>query len=571
MNASRIMTISRRTALLASIVTLVVACGKPDESATQNLTPADTLVVNANGYTLRDGDLATFATMVITDGKVVATGDATLARQYQATKTIDVKGNTILPGLIDAHGHVSSLGVLRSNLDLAGANTLDTALSNIAAYDRNLPDNATWILGRGWNQVLWDGQQFPTASDIDAAIQSDRAVFLGRIDGHAGWVNSKALTLAGIDSTTPDPAGGKIVRDEDGNATGVLIDGAMSLVEQVIPAPTLAQQKTHLREAMDELASLGVTGVHDAGTTLDELKLYQALADEGNMAIRVSAMLGGIETLNAVDAPIMNYADDLFQATSVKLYADGALGSRGAAMIEEYSDDPGNSGLLFANEEGMADMIRQAHAKGFAAHIHAIGDRANQAVLAAFAEVNGGKPSAFNDRVEHAQVVTLEDIQRFAELDIIASIQPTHATSDKNMAEDRVGSERIVGAYAWQRMLDGGVRLAGGSDFPVEKPEMYDGLYAAVSRKDKDGNPVEGWYPDQALSREEALAAFTTWAADSVGQADVIGEISPGMWADFIVIDRDYFDIPENEIWQIETLQTWVGGRQVYRSEKTPN
>ncbi|MFK8053877.1 MAG: amidohydrolase [Woeseiaceae bacterium] len=557
----------RRLMLPALIITLIGCTSGEDDVADAPKTSVDTLITNANGYTLRNGELIRFSTMTIRDGKIVATGDESLAGAYTADTTIDAKGQTILPGLIDAHGHVSSLGALRSRVDLAGIATLDSTLSRIAAFDRELDEGAQWLLGRGWNQVLWTGKQFPTASDLDDIVGNDRAVFLNRVDGHAAWANSKALELAGINSETPDPAGGKILRDENGAATGVLIDAAMGLVFDVIPMPPRDEQKMHIEIALQELASLGITGVHDAGSTLTELSLYEELADEDKMAIRVSAMLGGMETLAEVDAPVENYANDIYQATSVKLYADGALGSRGAAMIEDYSDDPGNQGLLFANETGLAEMIQAAHDKGFAAHVHAIGDRANQAALSAFAMVNNDAPSAFNDRVEHAQIVALEDIKRFATLDIIASIQPTHATSDMNMAEDRVGSERILGAYAWRRMLDAGVRLAGGSDFPVEKPDMYDGLYSAVARKDKQGNPVEGWFPDQALTREQALALFTTWAAESVGQGDIIGELSEGMHADFIMLDRDYFEIPEIEIWQMKTRQTWVAGEPVFTAE----
>ncbi|MEM7611660.1 MAG: amidohydrolase [Pseudomonadota bacterium] len=543
---------------------LAAGCNSPgtDELAAIDADKADMIVVNANGYTMAGDALARFETLVIDDGKVIARGDASLADQYNPATTLDVGGRTVLPGLIDAHGHVSSLGKLRQTVDLAGIGSLDSTLGVIATYDRSLGDDTQWLIGRGWNQVLWTEKRFPTAKDLDGIV-GERPAFLNRIDGHAAWANTAALQLAGIDDNTPDPDGGKIIRDDNGKATGVLIDAAMSLVQAVVPPDDTAAQRDHLRVAMYELAALGVTGVHDAGVSATEVRLYQELADSGEMAIRVSAMLGGLEVLEAFDGPIQGYADDLFEVTSVKLYGDGALGSRGAALIEPYSDDPGNVGLLFAQEQEMAAAIRAAHEKGLAANIHAIGDRANEMVLNAFAMVNDGKPSAFNDRIEHAQIVTLEDIKRFAELDIIASFQPTHATSDMNMAEDRVGSERILGAYAWRRMLDAGVRMAAGSDFPVEKPEMFDGLYAAVTRKDKNGRPPEGWYPDQVLTREETLAAFTTWAADSVGQGDRIGELSDGYWADFIVIDRDYFEVPEAEIWQIQVEQTWVAGRQI--------
>ena len=541
----------------ALFAALVPGCSgeAPPEAA-----DADLLVINANGYTMADGVLKQFTTLAIVEGRVVAIGNADVADRYRAKRMIDVAGNTVLPGLIDAHGHVSSLGKLRATLDVAGVASLDETLARIGRFAADLEPGA-WLLGRGWNQVLWPEQQFPTRDDLDAVV-ADRPVFLNRIDGHAAWANSRALDLAGIGADTPDPAGGVIVRDEDGRATGVLIDSAMSLVELAVPAPDRDTQRDYLKSAMVELAGLGVTGVHDAGVSPLEVELYQELADAGEMPIRVSAMLGGMPALAAFEAPIRGYAADRFEVTSVKLYADGALGSRGAAMLEPYSDDPGNLGLLFANAATMSDWIRAAHDKGFAANVHAIGDAANRAVLDAFETARDGAPDSarFNDRIEHAQVVSLEDIPRFRELGVVASFQPTHATSDMNMAEDRVGSERIRGAYAWQRMLDAGVRMAAGSDFPVEKPDMFDGLFAAVTRQDKRNQPTRGWFPDQALSREQTLAAFTTWAAESVGQGERIGSLSPGYWADFIVIDRDFFTIPASDIWRIRVLETWVAG-----------
>ncbi|MEL7311731.1 MAG: amidohydrolase family protein [Pseudomonadota bacterium] len=553
----------QRLTLLFVIALTVAACQQGSES---NLQSVDLVVVNANGYTIDDERLVSFDTLVINEGRVVAIGSAELAMQYQSEQTLDVAGKTLLPGLIDAHGHVSSLGKLRKTLDVAGVASLDGTLSRIAAFESTLDNESQWLLGRGWNQVLWEENRFPTRQDIDVVVK-DRPVFLNRIDGHAAWANSKALELAGIDDDTPNPMGGVIVRDESGSATGVLVDSAMGIVNAVVPEPAESVQRDYLKTAMQELASLGITGVHDAGVTTLEVALYQDLADAGEMPIRVSAMLGGIPVLEDFNAPIRGYADDLFEVTSVKLYADGALGSRGAAMIDPYTDDPDNLGLLFADTQTMAGYISSAHKKGFAANIHAIGDAANKTVLDAFESVREKGETGFNDRIEHAQVVTLQDIPRFKSLDVVASFQPTHATSDMNMAEDRVGGDRILGAYAWQRMLGSGVKMAAGSDFPVEKPEMFDGLFAAVTRQDKNGKPNNGWFPDQALSREQTLAAFTIWASRSVGQGDRIGQLTPGMHADFIIIDRDYFEIPSEEIWQIKTLETWVGGRQVYAAE----
>ena len=548
--------------LIALAALLIAACGETPPPEPEARQTADLVIVNANGYTMTRDGLARFATLVVDDGRVVATGDAALAARWAGAETRDVGGTTILPGLIDAHGHVSSLGALRRSLDLAGVTSLDATLSRIADHERRLSDDTAWLLGRGWNQVLWPDQAFPTAADLDAVV-AERPVYLNRIDGHAAWVNGRALELAGITAETEDPDGGRILRDDDGAPTGVLIDAAMGIVEAVIPPASVDVQRENLRVAMVELASLGVTGVHDAGASPLEISLYQSLADAGDMPVRVSAMLAGMDALEAFEAPIRGYGDDRLDVTAVKLYEDGALGSRGAAMIDPYNDDPDNSGLLFLSAPELADQIRIAYSRGFGANVHAIGDLANRAVLDAFESLQSERPDGIRNRIEHAQVIALDDIPRFAELDVVASIQPTHATSDMNMAEDRVGTERIRGAYAWRRLLESGARIAAGSDFPVEKPEMFDGLYAAVTRQDKRGRPKEGWYPDQALTREETLAAFSLWAADSAGQADRLGSLEPGKWADFILIDRDYFTIPPAEIWQIEVLETWVGGRQV--------
>ncbi|MEM9173026.1 MAG: amidohydrolase [Pseudomonadota bacterium] len=555
----------QRTLLLPGLSAIALLASGCDSTAPERQR-IDLLVTEANGYNvLADATIVPFEVMAVDSGKVIALGDAALAQQFSATKTLAVSGATVLPGLIDAHGHVSSLGKLRQSLDVAGIASLDQTLSAVADYAQGLTAGE-WVTGRGWNQVIWRDQQFPTAEDLDSVV-AERPVFLNRIDGHAAWANTEALRLAGINADTVDPDGGKILRDAQGEATGVLIDSAMGLVERVIPIDTRERRTAHIKTALAELASLGITSVHDAGSLLVEISIYQALAKNNELPIRVSAMLGGEATLDAFNAPIRGYAEDRFETTSVKLYADGALGSRGAALLSDYSDNLGNTGLLFADAATMAKVIGKAHAKGFAAHIHAIGDAANRAVLDAFEELNDGKPSGLHDRIEHAQVLALDDIPRLKTLGITASVQPTHATSDKNMAEDRLGSERIKGAYAWRKFLDAGVAIAAGSDFPVEKPEMFDGLYAAISRQDKQGEPLGGWYPGEALTREETLAAFSIWAAASVDQDDRLGNLSPGQWADFIVIDRDYFDVPVAQIWQIDVLQTWVAGELVYRRD----
>lgn len=528
---------------------------------------AATALHNVNGYTSTDNGIVEFSVLVFDDaGRVIATGDAGLLEELSGATRIDGGQRTVLPGLIDAHAHVSGLGFLKSNLDLTGVQTVDDAVAAIARYARDKP-HARWIQGRGWNQVLWPVQEFPNASHIDAVV-SDRPVWLRRVDGHAGWANSATMKLAGIDDDTPDPVGGKIIRDSKGHATGVLVDRAMDLIAPHIPRPDKAEVRTAIRAAVDALLSEGMTGVHDAGIDILTAENYMSMADDGELGMRIYAMTdGGGDVLDAIGKPIRGYGNDHLDIASVKLYTDGALGSRGAAMIEPYSDDPENRGLVFWTQEELDAMVEKANRMGFQAGIHAIGDLGNRMALDAFAKAQHGEPSPLRNRIEHSQIVTLDDIQRFAELGIIASMQATHATSDMNMAEDRIGPERILGGYAWRRMLDAGVILANGSDFPVELSNPFHGLYAAVTRKGRDGEPAAGWYTDQALTRAEALHSFTLAAAYAARQEDRLGSLEPGKWADFIVIDRDYFDVPAAEIDDIAVLETWVGGERVYARE----
>jgi predicted amidohydrolase YtcJ len=530
-------------------------------------TSADTALHNINGYTSSDDGLVTFSVLVFDDaGRVIATGDEGLLEEYAHAEQTDGQQRTVLPGMIDAHAHVAGLGFLKTSLDLTGVLSVEDAVAAIAQYAKDKP-HARWIQGRGWNQVLWPVQEFPGASHIDAVVD-DRPVWLRRVDGHAGWANSVTMALAGIDDDTPDPVGGKIIRDANGRATGVLIDRAMDLVAPHIPKPEKAEGRAAIRAAVDTLLSEGITGVHDAGIDVAMAEIYMSMADDGELGIRINAMTGGAgDVLDAIGTPIRGYGNDRLEIASVKLYTDGALGSRGAAMIEPYSDDPENRGLPFWTQEELDAMVEKANRMGFQVGIHAIGDLGNRMALDAFAKAQHGKPSPLRNRIEHSQIVTLDDIPRFAELGIIASMQATHATSDMNMAEDRVGPERILGGYAWRRMLDAGVALANGSDFPVELSNPFHGLYASVTRQGRDGGPEGGWYADQALTRAEALHSFTLAAAYAARQEDRLGSLEPGKWADFIVIDRDYFDIPASEIDDIVVLETWVAGERAYLRE----
>ena len=531
---------------------------------------ADTAVHNVTGYTPTSEGIARFETLLIDDsGRVLATGNEELLAENPDARLIDGGGATLLPGLTDAHAHLYRQGLLMISLNLAGVTSLDEAVERIREYAGQR--RAGWITGRGWNQVLWPSNAFPAASDIDVVVD-DRPVWLERIDGHAGWANSYALELAGIDRDTPDPVGGKIVRDGSGRATGILIDKAMELIDRHVPQPTRAEIREAMAMAIENLLALGITGAHDAGITKAEAEAYLSMADDGALGLRIYAMLlDAGENLAAFDAPIRAYGNDRLDISAVKLVADGALGSRGAAMIEPYSDDVENTGLTIWTQAELDEMVRRANDKGFQVGIHAIGDLGNRMALDAFDRAQGGKPSPLRNRVEHAQIVALDDIPRFARLGVVASMQPVHATSDMNMAEDRVGAERIRGGYAWRRLLDSGAVIASGSDFPVELPNPFHGLYAAVSRQDRNEMPHNGWYADQAMNREEALRSFTLDAAYAAHQEKRLGSLEPGKWADFILIDRDYFAVPIAEIDDIRVLQTWVGGKLVYEaSGSTP-
>jgi predicted amidohydrolase YtcJ len=530
--------------------------------------PEVTLLHNVNGYTLTsDGQLINFEAIAIQDGKVLETGSSSdLQESYGSATIIDGGGRTLLPGLIDAHAHVMGLGDAILNVNLMGLTSLDDNLNTIQAYASNYPQ-LIWIKGRGWNQVLWEENRFPTALELDRAV-SDRPVWLRRVDGHAGWANSEAMRIAGITRDTPDPVGGAILKDANGDPTGVFIDRAMGLIEQHIPPTNENEQRAALEASLNEMKEMGLTGVHDAGTGVSAFRLMKEFADAGKMTTRIYGMISGsgeaFDVLSA-DGPVIGYADDKLFLRSVKIYSDGALGSRGAALIDDYSDDPGNRGLLFNTEEEFTQMIGKVTEKGFQAGVHAIGDRGNRVILNAFENVlaqQGDK--GLRNRIEHSQVVTLEDIPRFKELGIIASMQPTHATSDMNMAEDRVGPDRILGAYAWRTFLDQGTVIAAGSDFPVELSNPFHGLYSAITRQDHTGMPEGGWYPEQSLTREEALHGFTLGAAYGAHMEDIVGSLEPGKWADFILIDRDYFNVDVSEIWQIEVLETWLAGKKIF-------
>ena len=540
-------------------VFLVSACSSGKQSTT-------TIMANINGYSFDNNrQLQQFQTLVFDNGRVVATGGPTLGANYPEANLIDGKGLTLLPGITDAHGHVSSLGYALLQIDLRGATSARQVSSLISKYAKEKPF-LNWIQGRGWNQVLWPGQQYPTAPILDELV-SDRPVWLERIDGHAGWANSKALALAGISANTISPPGGEIIRDQNGNPTGILIDNAMALVNQIVPPPSDEEMAAALAVATSHLLSLGITSVHDAGVSGRENDYYRQLANSGNLDVRLYGMISSTdpELGRILSAGPSNDPLDLYSARSVKVYTDGALGSRGAALLEPYSDRASHSGLLLTSKEQLRAIFSLSIQAGFQVAIHAIGDKGNRIALDevehAYATIGGRK---LRHRIEHSQVVALDDIPRFKSLDVIASMQPTHATSDMNMAEDRLGSDRLKGAYAWRSFLDQGSVLVSGSDFPIELANPFHGIHAAVTRQNQFDEPYGGWISKQAMTTEEAVRSFTIDAAWAAHQDKILGGLTEGKWADFILLDQDLFAIPVNELWKTKVAETWLAGKLVY-------
>ena len=548
---------------LAVFVILTITmggCSKQPESAR-------VVIENINGYTFdTDRQLQQFQTLAFEDGKVLATGDAQLAFAYPKAEKIDGQGKTLIPGIIDAHGHVSTLGYTLLTVDVRGLESAQTVAEAVAAYAAEKPA-LSWVQGRGWNQVLWPDQQYPSAAVLDAQI-SDRPVWLERIDGHAGWANSKTLALAGITGETASPAGGEIIRDSNGQPTGVLIDNAMYLVTRVIPAPNDDEIVLALETVSKHLLSLGITSTHDAGVSSAEHRLYRQIADSGDMQIRLYGMISStnsdIEQTLAAGHSIDE--QDIYTMRSIKVYVDGALGSRGAAMLEPYADRTSHSGLLVTSNDQLRDLFKKSIAAEFQVAIHAIGDKGNRIALDeveyAYATVGGRH---LRHRIEHSQVVHLDDIPRFKSLDVIPSMQPTHATSDMNMAEDRVGTERLKGAYAWRSFLDQGSRVVSGSDYPIELANPFHGIHAAVTRQNHDNMPLDGWIVQEAMTLKEVMRSFTVDAAWAAHQEDRLGGLTAGKWADFILLDQNIFQVEPEKLWQTQVLETWLAGERVYQ------
>lgn len=535
-----------------------------------------TVIDQVKGYTLAaksnaqnvdnlDYQWQKFSSIAFENGKVLAISEQSLVGQYKDATVIDGKGKVMLPGLIDAHGHILNLGKSRMQIDVRGLTSAQETAKAVSDYAKK-NKQLNWILGRGWNHELWSDKQYPTAQDLDEYV-TDKPVWLTRVDGHSGWANRKALELAGINKSTVDPDGGLIVRDKQGEPTGVLVDNAMYLLTKKLPKQTQAEKQLALDVAQKHLLSLGITSVHDAGISHDDYHLYIDNMKKNQIDMRIYAMLAAGDS-HIKEMLSRGYIEDeqgMLSIRSVKLSVDGALGSRGAAMLEPYSDKPEQSGLMLWSDSQLEQIYHMVLKEKFQLNVHAIGDKGNKIVLDNFANAFkkvGGQ--TLRNRIEHAQVVAVEDIKRFTELNIIPSMQPTHATSDMNMAEDRVGKQRLAGAYAWQTFLKQGSRIAAGSDFPVELANPFFGLHAAVTRQSREKQPIGGWRANEAMNIGQALRAFTIDAAYAAHQEKIVGSLEVGKWADFILLDSDVFELDKSDLWKVKVMQTWVGGQIKY-------
>ncbi|AHX12978.1 amidohydrolase [Dyella jiangningensis] len=532
---------------------------------------ATTLLINARIHTMDPARPEASALAWKEDGRLLDVGDtADLQKRYPDATKVDAQGASVIPGLIDAHGHMLGLGMTHIQVDLVGASSKQEVLDRLRAGAAKLPKGA-WLIGRGWDQNRWTGKQFPTAADLDAAFP-DRPVYLERIDGHAVWVNSAAMKHAtkALDGDW-QPQGGRIVRDGK-KATGVLVDGAVGLVAEAIPPLSHEQTREAYKAAFADAVAAGLTGVHDPGVSLDDFKVLQEMAAAGDIPLRLYEMADGNHAaLDWLCTQGGRWADasGRLQMRTVKLYMDGALGSRGAALLADYNDDHGNRGILVTSPDAYRTAVEKAYRCHVQVATHAIGDRGNRMVLDTYQSVLGDHANSDHRwRVEHAQIVALDDIPRFAKLRLIASMQPTHATSDMPWAEQRLGAERLKGAYAWQRFIHEKVPLAFGSDFPVEHVNPMLGLYAAVTRQDLNGQPPGGWLPDQRVSRIQALAGFTRGAAYAAFMENEVGTLKAGMRADFVILDGDVMTVPPRQIADLKPVSTWVDGKAVYRAEK---
>jgi predicted amidohydrolase YtcJ len=525
---------------------------------------ADTLIDNVDGVTIdADGKVKRFTGLVFDeDGKVVSVlerGDKRPAVDYR----LDGEGQVLIPGMIDAHVHVMDIGFAALTLDLSDTTSLEDALAKIKAFAEANPGRP-WILGRGWNQEKWGLGRFPTAAELDAIVP-DRPVWLERADNHANWANTLAITTAGVTAKTPDPAGGRIIRDAKGNPSGVFIDNAIALVGKAVPAPRAADRDLAFAKAQDVLLAKGITAVADMGTKPADWTTFRRAGDQGRLQVRIMSYADSIETLELMAGPEPTewLYDDKLRMGGIKLFLDGALGSRGASLKAPYADEHGTRGLPLLSPSQLRNLMSRAAMDNFQTAVHAIGDAANAEVLGAVEELSESYKGDRRWRIEHAQIIDPADIARMGQHGVIASMQPLHQTSDRLMAEARLGPDRLEGAYPWRSVLKVGGRLAFGSDSPVEPADPWAGMAAAISRTDASGEPFGGWFPQETVSREQAFAGFTSDAAYAGFAEGRFGRLIPGERADFLLVDRDPLLASPEDLRETTVRQVWIGGVRV--------
>ena len=534
---------------------------------------ADTLIDNVRGTTIgANGQPESFTGLLFDNAgtivRVIHAGDKKPKPKKEYQYHVDGKGRVMLPGMIDAHAHVMGLGFAALSLDLSETTSLAQALEKIRTFVAEHPDRP-WIVGRGWNQELWQLGRFPTAAELDA-VTGNRPVWLERVDGHAGWANTAALKAAGVTAASKDPAGGKLERNADGSPQGVLVDTAMELVNARLPAPRAEDRDVAFATAQQILFKRGVTAVADMGTSIDDWQAYRRAGDANRLYVRVMAYAAGVEQMSLIGGPGPSpwlYADRL-RLNGVKLYLDGALGSRGAWLKAPYADAPTTSGLPQLSETQLGNLMSRAAMDNFQIAVHAIGDKGNAAAIGAIDDLSATYKGDRRWRIEHAQIVDPKDFARFGQNGVIASVQPVHQTSDRTMAEARLGPDRLAGAYPWKSLQAAGAKLAFGSDAPVEQADPWAGFAAAISRQGPDGQPTGGWQPQERVDRATALAAYTSGAAFAGFAEKRFGRLAPGLRADFIVVDTDPMSASPEQIRATKVIETWIGGGLVWSAEQ---
>jgi hypothetical protein len=540
------------------------------------MSSSDDLVLhNAQVYTVAPNH-PTATAFAVRDGRFETVGsDAAVLRAHPNARRIDAQGRTIVPGFIDAHAHLLETGLSLARADLTDADSPAAVVERVRAFAnrRDVPDDA-WLRGHGWDETGWD--EVPSRAHLDAAFP-DRPVWLTRTDVHAGWANTAALeATVGLDRLHKrgDPDGGHIHRRADRTPTGILVDDAMGLVTDKIPPPSDARRDRALRTVLAHTARHGITGLHDAGVPLSQIRRFERFIENDAFPLRLYAMINGRgDTFDHFcEHGPLHHPSGRLDVKSVKFFADGALGSRGAALLSDYADDPGNRGLLLHDEDAFHDRVQAAVECGFQVNTHAIGDRANRLVLDAYeAAMEACDAPVRRPRIEHAQILHPDDLPRFGSLGVIASVQPLFATSDRGWVADRLGPDRLAGAYAWKQLADTGAPLAFGSDAPVEPIDPLRGFHAAVTRQDADGQPAGGWRPSERLSRRAALRAYTRGAAAAAFQEDAVGSIAPGKRADWVVLSKNIMTCAPDALLDTEVIGTYLDGAPIYTADAWPD